>query len=265
VDHDDRERLRQTFDEVAELYDRARPPYPSELLTGLQELTGIGPGSRVLEIGCGTGQLSVPLAGLGVRLTAVELGAGMAAVARRNLAPYADAQVVTSAFEAWPLPAVRFDLVVSATAFHWIDPAVRVSKSAEALRSGGILAVIDTHHVAGGDEQFWTESHPCYERWDPTAPPPGPMQRREDLPLGKPELEESARLEPAQLRRYEWDVTYPTADYLDLLRTYSGHRALADEARRGLLACLGDVVEASYGGRVTKRYLAELRVARVRP
>jgi hypothetical protein len=38
----------------------------------------------------------------------------------------------------------------SATAFHWIDPDVRVVKAADALRPGGVLATVTTHHIAGG-------------------------------------------------------------------------------------------------------------------
>jgi protein-L-isoaspartate O-methyltransferase len=78
----DRERRRSTFDEAAELYDRARPGYPAALFDDLVELAGIGPGSRVLEIGPGTGQATVPLAERGCRIVAVELGPQLAAVAR---------------------------------------------------------------------------------------------------------------------------------------------------------------------------------------
>lgn len=66
--------LRDTFDEAAALYDRARPRYPEPLVDDLARAAGLGPGSRVLEIAPGTGQLTVPLATSGCRLTAVELG-----------------------------------------------------------------------------------------------------------------------------------------------------------------------------------------------
>src|SRR4051794_25948283 len=58
--------------------------------------------------------------------------------------------VLTSTFEDWPLPTDPFDLVIAATSFHWVDPPVRVTKSADALRLGGALATITTRHVAGG-------------------------------------------------------------------------------------------------------------------
>lgn len=50
--------LRDTFDEAADLYDRARPRYPQALVDDLVRAAGLGPGSRVLEIGPGTGQLT---------------------------------------------------------------------------------------------------------------------------------------------------------------------------------------------------------------
>jgi SAM-dependent methyltransferase len=58
-------RLRDAFNEDAERYQRARPSYPGEIFVDLKLYADIGPGSRVLEIGCGTGQATVPLAHLG--------------------------------------------------------------------------------------------------------------------------------------------------------------------------------------------------------
>ena len=87
----------------------------------------------------------------GLEVTAVELGAGLAEIARRNVAPYPAVEVLNVAFEEWAAPADTFDAVVAATSFHWLDPAVRLGKIKHALRPGGALAVISTHHVAGGD------------------------------------------------------------------------------------------------------------------
>ena len=159
--------LRAVFDEDAELYDRARPGYPDALFDDLFALAGIGAGSRVLEIGCGTGQATVALAERGCAVVAVELGANLAAVAARNLAAFPNAQVVVGAFEDWPLPDEPFDAVVAFTAFHWVDPTVGVDKVAEALRPGGAFATVTTDHVAGGTDAFFVDVQDCYERWDP--------------------------------------------------------------------------------------------------
>jgi SAM-dependent methyltransferase len=254
--------LSRTFDEDAELYDRARPGYPPELFDDLTEVVGVGPGCRVLEVGAGTGKATLPLAERGCRITAVERGTAMAAVARRNLAGFEAVEIVTADFETWPLPQEPFDAVVAATAFHWIDPALRMTKAADALRPGGALAVIATQHVAGGSDEFFVEVQDCYERFDPATPPGLRLPAAADVDTSDhaEEAARSGRFGPVVFRRYERDLTY-----LEVLRTYSGHRALPPEAREGLLECIAGLIDRRYGGRVTKRYLTELRVSRTVP
>jgi SAM-dependent methyltransferase len=266
--------LREIFDEAAELYDRVRPGYPPQLVDDLAELAGLGPGSRVLEIGCGTGKATVSLArragcdvagdGAG-RLVAVEIGARSAAVARRNLAGFPRAEVVVSAFEEWPLPDEPFDLVVAATSFHWLDPAVRYQKTADALRAGGTLAVVETHHIAGGTEDFFVDVQECYERHDPATPPGLRLLTAAQVPAETDELSTSGRFGAATIRRYEWECAYRTAEYIDLLSTYSGHRALPEPARHGLFDCVTRLIETRFGGRIIKRYLTQLVLAHAVP
>ncbi|MCI3273879.1 class I SAM-dependent methyltransferase [Streptomyces cylindrosporus] len=253
--------LRETFNEAAELYDRARPRYPHALVQDLARTTALSPESHVLEIGPGTGQLTVPLAEFGCHVTAVELGDAMATVARRRLRAYPRVSVQTADFETWALPAQPFDLVVSATAFHWIDPAVRVVKAARALRPGGRLALVGTEHVAGGTEEFFALAQGCYERWDPATPPGLRLQPAADIPSGTAELADSPLFEHVVASRHTQDIAYTTDQYIDVLLTYSGHRALDETARQGLLGCLRRLIDTRYDGQVTKRYLHELIVA----
>jgi SAM-dependent methyltransferase len=190
-----RDLLRSVFDQDAERYDRARPGYPSALFDDLADLTAVGPGSRVLEIGPGTGQATLPLAERGCQVVAVELGADLAAIARRNLARFPKVEVVTAAFEDWPLPPAPFDLVLAATAFHWIDPSVRVGKVADALRPGGSLATVTTHHVAGGDESFFAQAQDALP--DRTTGGTDRRARANDNGVGGSLAASSAELSPA--------------------------------------------------------------------
>lgn len=252
--------LRAIFDEDAELYDRARPGYPDALFDDLFALAGIGAGSRVLEIGCGTGQATVALAERGCVVVAVELGANLAAVATRNLAAFPNAQVVVGTFEEWPLPGEPFDAVVAFTAFHWVDSVVGVDKVAQALRPNGAFATITTDHAAGGTDPFFVDVQDCYERWDPATPPGLRLEDADDIvPTDTPDP--GGRFGAAQFRRYETDIAYTTARYLDVILTYSPTRALDDERRRGLLMCIGSLIDSRYGGLIVKRYLRQLRVA----
>jgi SAM-dependent methyltransferase len=161
--------LRSTFDEAAELYDRARPGYPPEPFNDLSDVADLRPGARILEFGPGTGQTTVPLAERKFQITAVELGPNLAAVARRMLARFPNVAVTVAAFEDFPLPSEPFDAVVSATAFHWLDPEVRVTKAADALWVGGVLARIAMHHIDGGDAQCSVDVQDCYRRWLPKS------------------------------------------------------------------------------------------------
>lgn len=258
----DRARLRTTFGEDAELYDRARPGYPPPLFDDLTVLAGLTPQSRVLEIGCGTGQATTPLARLGCTVVAVELTPGMAAVARRNLRHFPNVTIEVAAFEDWTPPAIPFDLVVCATAFHWIDPEVRVPKAADVLRPEGSLALIHTEHVAGGTERFFVDAQTCYERFDPATPPGWRQLPAAAIPDDSSEIDGSGRFGPARFRRYEWEQSYTTRGYLDLLRTYSPTRALPPPARDGMLACLGRLLDRDHDGRLSKRHLTQLTLAR---
>jgi SAM-dependent methyltransferase len=214
----------------------------------------------VLEIGPGTGQATLPLAQRGWRVTAVELGPQLAEVARAKLDGFPNVTIVTAAFEEWQLPGQPFDLVFAATAFHWIDPAMRITKSAAALRPGGTLATIATHHVRGGSVACFEEVQRCYERWDPATPPGLRLEPADQIPNDSADLE--PLFEAPAFTRYEWELTYTTQAYLDLLLTYSGHRALEPRRRTGLLECIGTLIDARYNGTITKRYLSELRTAR---
>lgn len=250
--------LRATFNEDAELYDRARPGYPRALIEDLAGKASLGLGSRVLEVAAGTGKLTLPLAESGCRITAVELGDAMAAVARRRLGGFPDVEVQVAEFERWPLPREPFDLVVCATAFHWIDPAVRVEKAADALAPGGRLAVVTTDHVAGGTTEFFHRSQQCYQRWDPATPPGLLLREADEIPTETDEFERCPRFRNVEVIRHFQDITYTTDEYIDVLLTYSGHRALEAPRREGLLACLRELIDTGYGGRVTKRYLHQL-------
>ncbi|MGI8534277.1 MAG: class I SAM-dependent methyltransferase [Candidatus Limnocylindrales bacterium] len=256
----EREALRLTFGRDAERYDRMRPSYPARLFDDLAELACIGPSCRVLEIGVGTGQATLALAERGCQVVGVELSPGLAAVARRNLNAFPNVRIAAGAFEDWTLPNEPFDTVLSATAFHWIDPEVRVGKAADALRPGGALATIDTHHVAGGSEEFFAEVQDCYERWDPATEAGLRLPTVASIPSNSEEIDQTGRFEPAVVRRHEREIGYSTTEYRDLLLTYSGHIVMEPAAREGLLSCIQRLMDSRYGGRITKRYLIELRV-----
>jgi SAM-dependent methyltransferase len=143
----ERAKLRAIFDEAVLLYDEVSPGYPEELFDDVVSLSGIPSGGKILEIECGTGQATVPFARRGYRILCVELGENLATVARRNLEAYPQAEVHVGPFEECRLQEPAFDLAVSATAFHWLDPELAYPRVAGALRRTGSLALFWNVHV----------------------------------------------------------------------------------------------------------------------
>ncbi len=141
----------KVFERVAEEYDRHRPTYPDELLDHVCDLAALGVGDRVLEIGCGTGQLTRKLLARGLRVLAIEPGDRLIAIARRNLQDIGDVKFVNARLEDASLPRECFQAVFSASAMHWIDPDLGWHKAAEILVPGGTLALV----------QYFGCSEPC--------------------------------------------------------------------------------------------------------
>lgn len=260
----DSDRRKESFNEVADLYDRHRPGYPEKVVAALTRSADIVPGRQVLEIGCGTGQISVPLAKAGAHLTAIELGPALAAIARRNLAPYPSVRVEVAAFEDWPVPTATYDAVVCANAFHWLDPEVRYAKAARALRPGGMLAILSVDWVRGGTPGFTRATQRCYMRYGLGGDPDFELPAVSEVPEkwtdfdGRPEFTDVCRA------RIEDSITYLGGSYADMLSTQSNVNSLGEEARAGFLDCMRRLVLEEFGGEVTRRYLYHIVCARRR-
>src|SRR6267154_1026463 len=135
-------RFGQVFDEIAAEYDRHRPAYPDELIDRACQVAGIGRGDQVLEVGCGSGQLTRALLARGLHVTALEPGQSLIALARQNLDGAGAVEFVNAQFEDALLPREQFQAVFSASAFHWVDPKVSWQKTADVLVPGGTLALV---------------------------------------------------------------------------------------------------------------------------
>jgi SAM-dependent methyltransferase len=144
-------RFGQVFDGVAAAYDDVRPSYPPELVAAACDRAGLKVGSRVLELGCGTGKLTELLVERGLVVDAVDPGPNMVEAARKRIGPTDRVTFHISRFEDADLPREAFAAVFSATAFHWLDPAVSWQKAASHLEPGGLLALLT--HIALHDER----------------------------------------------------------------------------------------------------------------
>jgi SAM-dependent methyltransferase len=255
------DRRRESFDLVAQHYNLYRSRYPQEVVDTVIALSNLHPGSRVLEIGCGTGQLSVPLAQHGIALLGLEPGPHLAALARQNLERFPNVQIEVSSFEEWPLPPEKFNAVVSASAFHWLAPAVRLSKSAEALQPGGFLTILHVHHVRGGTPGFFADTQPYYRKWGLSDDPFFQPTAADNVPTMYPELDQRPEFRSVERHHSEIPMSYSTASYIGWLHTDSLVNSLNEQERTGFLQDIERLIEVKYHGQVVRNFVYDVIVA----
>lgn len=259
---------RLAFGDVAELYDRARPSYPAQLVDDVLAFAGAAAGDRALEVGAGTGKATVLFAERGLELVALEPSAEMAAVLARNCAGCDNVAIELAEFERWEWAEAPFRLVFSGQAWHWLDPKVRYAHARGLLEPGGALAV------------FWNrpdwDSNPLreqlaevYERVAPdlgAGPGPGPMhptarKRRDWWADWSSELASAPGFDGVDARSYTWSELYTRDSYLQVLKTHSDHIVLGDERLQQLVGAIGELLDR-HGGSLELGYATDLWMAR---
>ncbi len=250
---------RFTFDEIPELYDRSRPRYPAALFDDLITLAALPPTGRILEIGCGTGQATASLVQRGYSMLCLEPGAAMLRVAKKNLDRFPNVDFAHSTFEAWPLESGSFDLVVSAQAFHWVDPEVRFTKTAAALKPAGALAVFG-NSVADSPSPAHDEIAAVYAQHAPAVIGTSATRWYGDEGPVRELFDASGRFGSVTWRHYPWSQAYTPAEYCDLLRSHSDHQMLPPEQLMTLLDAIAQVISA-HGSAIEVAYEAHLYLA----
>ena len=124
---------RFTFDQVASVYSKARPDYPDALIDDVVAYADLKPKDRIFEVGCGTGQATKGFAKRGFPILATDPGSEMLHGARESLSGFSNVEFLETTFEAWPTDRAAFRLIIAAQSWHWVSPAVRFAKAAEAL------------------------------------------------------------------------------------------------------------------------------------
>ena len=247
-------------------YDRGRPAYPSRVYELLTARCGLRSGTATLEIGPGSGLATRRLLALGADpLVAVEPDERLAAYLSEQLRAAGQAiDLRVAAFEEAALAPAAFDLVVSATAFHWLDQPVALAEVGRILRGGGWLA--NWWNVFGdpiGRDAFHEATrHIMAPLGRPAANPDGQLPFPLDAEARLADLRAAGVFDEIDHEIIPWPARFDPSQIRALYGTFPNVSGLPEPRRSAVLDALQAVAEREFGGRVERTFYTSIYLAR---
>ena len=254
-----------TFDTVAGAYDKFRPGYPDELFRAIFAYRPIDAASRVVEVGIGAGQATPPFLKTGCALTAVEYGEQLAQLCREKFAAYPAFSAIAGKFEDTRFPDDAFDLVYSATAFHWVPEELGYPQVFRMLKSGGAFARFRNHPYPGRDDPALSEAvqrayaeyyYPYYGK-APRTPREYTVAEAEELA----KVAEKYGFIDIRCAVFSRTRTFTAGEYRGLIGTYSDHITIGEPVREKFFSAVEEAIER-HGGSITIHDTIDLQLAR---
>jgi|GEM_PF-339955 len=244
-----------SFDSRADSFFKGHPGYPDELVNEILKYSGFPKGGRMLEIGAGSGQATLPFAKRGIRITAVEPGQNMVDLARPLFADHTQVDFIVDTFDRWPLEKKAYDLIISARALHWVHPKLRFSKTADALQDHGCLATFRNVQVQG-DQPLDLEIRKLIQRYRPM-----PKIR----PATEMEIQfmDTKHFGPVEKKIFQWELVRDVTSYVEAQKVRLEYHKLPEHQRAELFSAMHQTI-LDHGGVITQKYETVLFIGRKR-
>jgi len=248
------------FNEVYIEYDKWRPTYVVQLYKDMMDFKEINESSNVLEIGIGTGQATLPILETGCSLTAVELGDKLAAYTKQKFSEYHNFNIKCTAFQDFEGQEGSFDVIYSASAFHWIPEEIGYPKVFKMLKSGGTFARFANHpYYRKGNEELYIAMQKVYSKYMPYSPPA--PEYSEEQCRERADISTKYGFIDVKYRLYHRIRTFNAQEYVSLIGTYSNHNVLEQHMRAEFLHEIQHVIE-DFGNKITIYDTIDLQLAR---
>ncbi len=202
--------------------------------------------SPILDVGAGTGQMTLPLIEKGLNVTALEPGLEMAGILREK-----GIRVIDLPFEKYD-GNHTWGAVVSHQAFHWIEREKGIKAAGQALKEDGILLLIWDIDCSQ-DTPFYKATQPVYRVSMPKAKWPSKKPVCDFPGLYAEAMEESPFFGDVHLEYIQHSREYNKEEYIGLLRTFSDHLSMPDAFFEGIERIIDD-----FGGVIERRYKSAL-------
>lgn len=257
--------LEWTFDTVASTYEKFRPGYPDEVYRMIFDYIPLDSACRAVEVGIGGGQATLPVLKTGCALTAVEYGDQFSALCREKFKGYPDFSVITDKFEHVAFPDDAYDLVYSASAFHWVPERIGYAKVFSMLKSGGAFARFANHpyrdkgnpSLSEEIDQVYADYYDRYYGKTSAAP----IEFSEEQALQRAKIAEQYGFKDIQYALFHRTRTFSASEYRTLIGTYSDHIAMEESVRTRFFSKIEEVINR-HGGSITIYDTIDLQLAR---
>ncbi|MBQ4363487.1 MAG: methyltransferase domain-containing protein [Oscillospiraceae bacterium] len=233
---------RLCFDTIPEQFDKWRIRYSPELFSYLIGKAGIGSGSKVLELGPGTGQATDPILDTGCDYTAIELGRNFAEILDKRYGSRENYKLINDDFITHDFGDAKFDLIYSAATIQWIPEDIAFDKTFELLKSGGMLAMMYLHgDYETHDPELFADIQMVYDEYfKPPTGSKGGFVYDNAVNYGFTGLE---------TKYFKGRREYTADEYIQYIGTHSDHIMLEEPYRTPFFEGVYKAVNA-HGGKV---------------
>lgn len=252
--------LEWTFNTQAEKYEKMRPGYVSELYDDIFKSVHLDKDSNVMEIGIGGGQATLPVLKTGCRVMAVEYGEDLVRICCEKFNDYPGFSAVVGKFEDSHFEGDSYDLIYSASAFHWVPEEIGYRKVFDLLKRGGVFARFANHpYKDKGREGLHEAIQRIYSVYMPGSPAPSEYTALNAS--GRADIAKKYGFTDISYKLYHRMRTFTSKKYIELLGTYSDHIAIEEKTRNIFFSEIESAIEG-FGGQITIYDTIDLQLAK---
>lgn len=238
--------LKNTFSKVINDYDMARPNYPEAVYQQIIHFSDIKENANILEVGAGTGQATDLFVSSNRRksierinqfyLDVLEVSDEQVAFLKNKYHKYPQITVKKDYFEEYS-PDKQYDLIYSATAFHWVKSEIGYPKAWEMLKPGGTLAVFwQMSSVTYYDDGIFMGLNAIKRKYLPNESLGFDAQGIKKVKEKRiNQIQSGGCFRMPEVYEFRWVDTYDADRYATLVNTYSSTQTLQLDARNAYL------------------------------
>ncbi len=254
-----------TFDTAASAYEKMRPGYVQDLYQAIFDYSKPDENSNLIEVGIGGGQATLPFLQKGCSVTAIEYGEKLSAICLEKFKDFPKFNVITSKFEDADLEDNKYDLIYSASAFHWIPEDIGYTKVYNSLKAGGVFARFANHpFICKNEPELRKAIDEAYEKYYYSfykKEPVSPVEYTKDQAEQRAQIAIKYGFVDICFKLFYRVREFSAEEYVELLGTYSDHIAIDEPIRKKFFGAIEQAIR-EHGGIIKIYDTMDLQLAR---